>query len=140
VQSDAVSVSDYLAELPEDRRTAVAAVREAILESLPEGYEEVMDGMIVYVVPHTLYPKGYHVDPRQPLPFVELAAQKRHIAVYLMSLYMDAERERAFREDWMRSGKKLDLGKSCLRFTRLENVHLPALRRVIASTPVAAFV
>jgi hypothetical protein len=141
VTSDAATVEEYLAGLPEDRRAAIAAMRQVILSNLPEGYEESMQGgMIGYAVPHSLYPKGYHANPRQPLPFVSLANQKNHMALYLMCVYGDESTEQWFREEWARSGKKLDMGKSCVRFKRLHDVSLEAIGGVIARTPVADYV
>ena len=113
MKSNAATVKEYLASLPADRRTAINAVREVILANLPPGYEErVSYGMIGYVVPHRLYPAGYHCDPKLPLPFVNLGSQKNHMALYLMSVYGDPKMERWFREAWQAAGKKLDMGKN----------------------------
>src|SRR5712671_3188102 len=88
MQSTAFTVEEYLAELPEDRRTAISAVRDVILANLPAGYAEGMQyGMIGYCVPHSIFPAGYHCDPKQPLPFAALASQKNYMSLYLMSVY-----------------------------------------------------
>ena len=128
MQSKAKTVEEYLAALPEDRREAVQAVRKVILKNLGKGYEEGMQyGMIGYYVPHSVYPDGYHCDPKQPLPFAGLASQKNHMAIYLMCIYGIEEQERWFREAWARTGKKLDMGKSCVRFKKLEDLPLDCL-------------
>lgn len=132
-QSKAGTVEEYLEELPEERRAVVAAVRDAILENLPEGYEETMRwGMISYEIPLSRYPETYN---DQPLGYVGLAAQKRHYALYLMSCYQDSESEALLRRGFEEAGKKLDMGKSCVRFKRLEDLPLEAIGRVVASTP-----
>ena len=87
MKSSAKTVDEYLAALPENRRTAISTVRKVILANLPEGYEECMSyGMIGYVVPHRIYPAGYHCDPKLPLPYANLGSQKNHMALYLMSV------------------------------------------------------
>ncbi len=141
MQSSAKTADEYLAELPEDRRAAIQAVRETILKNLPEGYAESMAyGMITYVVPHSIYPAGYHCDPKQALPFVSLASQKNHMAVYLMCLYLEEGGEEWFRAEYAKTGKKLDMGKSCLRFKKLENLALDLVGQVIARAPVDKYV
>ncbi|MBI1379764.1 MAG: DUF1801 domain-containing protein [Planctomycetaceae bacterium] len=138
MQSKATTVAAYLAELPPDRRAALEAVRKVILENLDGNYEEGMQyGMIGYYVPHRVYPAGYHCDPKQPLPFAGLASQKGHMSLYLCSLYGDfAEGELAwFTEAWKKAGKKLDMGKACVRFKRLEDVPLEVVGEAIRRTP-----
>ncbi len=105
-------------ELPDDRKTAMKQLRETILENLPEGFEEVMSyGMIGYVVPHSIYPPGYHCDPKLPLPFMNIASQKNFIAVYHMGLYADEHLMKWFLAEYNKiSAGKPDMGKSCLRF------------------------
>ncbi len=133
MQSKATTVEDYLAELPEDRRAAIAAVRAVILKNLDKDFEEGMQyGMIGYYVPHRVFPAGYHCDPRQPLPFAALASQKNYMAIYLMAVYGDASRSKWFREAWARSGKKLDMGKSCVRFKKLDDLPLDVIGKAIA--------
>ncbi|MDZ7637673.1 MAG: DUF1801 domain-containing protein [Bryobacterales bacterium] len=135
------SVDAYLASLPEDRREALSRVRAVILENLPKGYEEgIQYGMIGYFVPHGLYPAGYHCDPKQPLPFASMASQKNHMAIYLFCLYFDDAVLQRFREAWERTGKRLDMGKSCIRFKKVEAVALDVLGDAIRAMPVDTFV
>ncbi len=141
MQSKAKTVKQYLSELPGDRREAIEAVRTVILKSLPKGYEEGMQyGMIGYYVPHSIYPNGYHCDPKQPLPFASLASQKNHMAIYLMCIYTDSDQEARFREAWLKTGKKLDMGKSCIRFKKLEDVPLEVVAAAIKRAPVKKYV
>lgn len=117
MQSKAATVAEYLAELPEDHRRAIEAVRKVILDNLDSGYEEGMQyGMIGYYVPHRIYPAGYHCDPKQPLPFAALASQKNYMSLYLMCIYGETPLAAWFREAWAKTGKKLDAGKACIRF------------------------
>jgi hypothetical protein len=97
-------------------------------------------GMIGYHVPHSLYPAGYHCNPAQPLPFVSLASQKNHMALYLMCLYSDPQHEAWFREAWAASGKKLDMGKSCIRFKNLDAVPLEVIGQAVRRVPVRRFI
>src|SRR5581483_6695459 len=121
--SSAATVEEYLAELPEERRAAIGAVRNVILANLPEGYEETMQyGMIGYIVPHRLYPAGYHCDPKQPLPLANLGSQKNHMSLYLMCVYGHEPTAEWFRSAWTATGKKLDMGKACVRFKKLDDV------------------
>ncbi|UQA54719.1 DUF1801 domain-containing protein [Polyangium aurulentum] len=142
MQSKAGSVEQYLAELPEDRREALEALRAVILKNLDKkGYEEGMQyGMIGYYVPHSVFPAGYHCDPRQPLPFASIASQKSHMALYLMCVYSDAENERWLRDAWARSGKKLDMGKSCIRFKKLSDVPLDVVGELIKRVPASRYI
>jgi hypothetical protein len=141
MQSKAANVEQYLAELSEDRREALQAIRQAILANLPPGYEEGMQyGMIGYFVPHSVYPPGYHCDPKQPLPFAALASQKNYISVYLMCVYGHREHERWFREAWAKTGKKLDMGKSCVRFKRIDDVPLQVIGQAIRRVPAKKFI
>ena len=128
----ATTVKALLAGLPEDRRKALKAVRAVILENLSPGYEEgIQYGMIGYYVPHSVFPPGYHCDPKQPLPFAGLASQKNHMAIYLMAVYGDPKLDAWFQKAWKATGKKLDMGKSCVRFKKLEDVPLKVLGQVI---------
>jgi hypothetical protein len=141
VTSKARTVSEYLRSLPADRRAALTAVRKVVLENLPEGYEECMQyGMIGYVVPHSLYPAGYHCNPAQPLPYASLGSQKNYMSLHLMSVYAHAETGEWFRKAWQATGKKLDMGKACVRFKRLEDVPLLVLGQAIARTPVKQYI
>jgi hypothetical protein len=141
MQSKATTVQQYLAELPEDRRRAIEAVREVILKNLDKDYEEGMGyGMIGYYVPHRVYPAGYHCDPKMPLPFAGLASQKNHMSVYLMSVYGEGNHWKSFREAWAKTGKKLDMGKCCIRFRKLEDVALDVIGDAIRKTPVKGYI
>ena len=137
-QSKAKTVDEYLAELPADRREAIAALRQVILDHLPEGYEETMQyGMIGYVIPLERYPKTYN---RQPLAYVSLASQKNYMSLYLMGVYGDAETGEWFTERYRASGKKLDMGKSCVRFKKLEDLPTELIGEAVARTTVADFI
>jgi len=142
VKSNATTVEEYLQGLPADRRAAISAVRQVILANLPKGYVECIGyGMIGYVVPHRLYPAGYHCDPKLPLPFANLASQKNHMAVYLMAVYGDPATEQWFRRAWQAdTGKKPDMGKCCVRFKKLEDVPLAVIGQVIARVPVKEYI
>jgi len=125
MQSKAATVREYLASLPADRRAAIKAVRAVILKNLGKGFEEGMQyGGIGYYVPHKLFPDGYHCDPKQPLPFAGLASQKQYMAVYMMCLYSNTSEDKWFREAWAKTGKKLDMGKCCVRFKTLDHLAL----------------
>ena len=139
--STAKSVDEYLGGLAPDRRTAITAVRDVVLSNLPKGYEEVMQyGMIGYVVPHSIYPAGYHCDPTKPLTYAMLGSQKNHMAIYLMSVYGHKETESWFRKAYQATGKKLDMGKSCVRFKKVEQLPLDVIGQVIARTPVDKYI
>jgi uncharacterized protein YdhG (YjbR/CyaY superfamily) len=138
MRSEASTVEEYLAELPEERREAVATVRQVILENLPEGYEEVMNwGMVTYQVPLEIYPDTYN---KKPLMYAALTAQKRHVAIYLTAVYMDEEARQAFEKAYRATGKKYDAGKSCVRFRDLDDLPLALIGESIASLSVNEFV
>ena len=138
VSSQADTVEKYLAELPTERREVVAAVRDEILQNLPSGYRETMNwGMISYEIPLDRYPQTYNGEP---LTLAALAAQKHHYAVYLMSVYMQPDGVDRLRAGFERAGKKLDMGKSCVRFRKLEDVPLAEIGRVVAESPVDEFI
>jgi hypothetical protein len=144
MQSKAKTVAQYLAGLPPDRRAALSAVRKAILDNLDRGFEEGIGyGMISYHVPHSLYPPGYHCNPKMPLPFAALASQKNYMSLYLMSAYGQGSEEAWLRARFAAAGKKLDMGKSCIRFKKLEDLPLDvigaAIRRVRAREYVAHY-
>jgi uncharacterized protein YdhG (YjbR/CyaY superfamily) len=128
--SNATTPEAYLAELPPDRREAIEAVRTAILEHLPEGFEEqVSFGMLAYVVPLERYPKTYN---QQPLMLAALASQKQYMSVYLMGIYADPEDEGWFSEACKATGKRLDMGKSCVRFRRLDDLPVDLIGEAVA--------
>ena len=135
------TVAEYLRGLPEDRRKALEVVRREIRKNLPKGYAEgIQYGMIGYFVPHSVYPDGYHCDPSQPLPFASIASQKNHMAVYLMCIYGDEKHKAWFEKAWKATGKKLDIGKSCVRFKKIEDVPLEVLGEAIARVPVKSYI
>ena len=137
-QSKAQAVDEYLAELAPDRRAAISAVRSVILDNLPDGYEETMYfGMIGYVIPLDRYPETYN---RQPLGYVALASQKNYMSVYLMNIYGDEQAERWFTERYRASGKKLDMGKSCVRFKSLQHLPIGLIGEAVARTTVDEFI
>ena len=137
-QADAQSVQEYLDGLPPDRRQAIETVRQAILDNLPDGYQETMDfGMLAYVIPLETYPDTYN---KHPLMYAALASQKRHMAVYLMNVYGDRETERWFTEMYRASGKKLDMSKSCVRFKKLDDLPVDLIGQTIARTSVAEYI
>ena len=141
MQSKAATVEQYLAELPADRRTEIETVRKMILANLGEGYEEGMQyGMIGYYVPHSLYPAGYHCDPKQPLGFAALASQKNHLSLYLMSMYDCGLENKEFVAAWKKTGKKLDMGKSCIRFKKADDLAMDLLAESIRGMPVAKWI
>jgi len=133
VQSKAKTVEEYLEELPEERRAVVSAVRDLVLEHLPEGYRESMNwGMIAYEIPLERYPVTYN---KQPLAYVALAAQKNYYSLYLMSCYESSEGENRLREEFRKAGKKLDMGKCCVRFKKLDDLPLEKIGEIVAATP-----
>jgi hypothetical protein len=148
MQSEAATVREYLVSLPEDRRVAIEAVRNVILENLDQEYEEGMTyGMIGYYVPHRVYPAGYRPDPSTGLPFAALASQKNYMSVYLMGLYCgcvdgvtDTGLVRWFHDAWARSGKRLDMGKACIRFRKVDDLALDVLGEAIRRLPARAYI
>ena len=138
VMSKATTVAEYLAELPADRRKTISTVRAVVRKSLPKGYEEgVGYGMICYTVPLATHPVTYN---GQPLCYAALASQKQYCAIYLMNVYGDATSAKAFREGFKKAGKKLDMGKSCVRFKTADDLPLDVIGETIAAMPVKAFI
>ena len=148
MQSKASTVAEYLASLPAERRAAITAVRDVILKNMDAEYEEGMQyGMIGYYVPHRVHPDGYHADPRQGLPFAALASQKQYMSLYLMGLYCgcvdgvhDTDLMKWFRAAWKKSGKKLDMGKACIRFKKLDDLPLDVIGEAIRRVPARAYI
>ena len=137
MKSDATTVEEYLASLPEDRRQAISRVRELILSNLPNGYEEVMNwGMITYQVPLDIEPDTYN---GKPLLYAALASQKHHMALYLTAVYADPAKAAAFRHAYAETGKRMDIGRSCVRFRTLDELPLELLGETIRATPVGEF-
>ena len=149
VSSKAPTVKEYLAGLPADRRAVIEAVRGVILKNKDKDVEEGMYyGMIGYYIPHAIYPAGYHVDPRVPLGYAALAAQKNYYSLYLGALYcgcgLDAKGRTPdaewFVKEWAKTGKKLDMGKSCVRFKKLEDLPLDLIGKVFSRIPVKSYI
>lgn len=141
MQSKATTVEQYLSELPEDRRKALEAVRQVILQNLDKDFEEgIQYGMIGYYVPHRVYPAGYHRDSKQPLPFAHLASQKNYMSVYLMCIYGDSNHSKWFQDAWAKTGKKLDMGKACIRFKKLDDLALDVIAEAIRRVPARKYV
>lgn len=138
VMSKAKTVANYLAELPADRRKTISTVRAVVRKNLPKGYRESIGyGMICYTVPLSTYPDTYN---GQPLCYAALAAQKNSCSLYLMNVYGDAATAKAFREGFRQAGKKLDMGKSCVRFKTAADLPLDVIGRTIAATPMKDFI
>ena len=138
MRSDAKTVTEYLAQLPEERRLALEKVRQTILENLPAGYEEVINwGMIAYQVPLEVYPDTYN---KKPLLYAALASQKNHMAVYLTGIYMNDAARQDFEQAYRATGKRFDVGKSCVRFRKLDDLPLPLIGKSIAMLDANEFV
>lgn len=124
MRSEAKTPAEYFNSLPDDRRPAMTKLRSTIKKNIPKGFEEAMGyGAPGWVVPHKLYPAGYHCDPKQPLPFIGLASQKNYITFYHMGLYSDGELLKWFEKEWPKySSKRLDMGKCCVRFKKPDDI------------------
>lgn len=134
-------MAEYLAELPEDRRTEISKVRAVIRKHLPKGLAEQMQyGMIGYVVPHKAYPAGYHVNPKEPLPFAALGSQKNYMSLYLMTVYGWPGMADWMKGEFQARGKKLDMGKSCIRFKKVEDLPLDVIGEAIGRVPMDEYI
>ena len=124
MQSKAITVDEYIKDLPEDRKEVIEKIRKVILDNLPKGFEETISyGMLGYVVPHSIYPKGYHCNTNLPLPFINLASQKNFIAFYHMGIYAEPVLLDWFVSEFPKHSKsKLDMGKSCIRFKKMNDI------------------
>jgi hypothetical protein len=141
MQSKAATVDEYMKSLPEDRREAIETIRAVFKKNLDKGFEEGMGyGMPGYYVPHSIYPAGYHCDPKLPLPFAGFASQKNAISIYLMCLYQDGDITRRFVADWKKTGKKLDMGKSCIRARNLDGFALDVIADVLRQVKLKDYV
>ena len=141
MQSKAATVDEYLAGLPQDRRLALTALREVFQKNLDKDYEEgMLYGMIGYYVPHRVYPAGYHCDPNQPLCFAGMASQKNHMSLYLMSIYGEGPQKQWFVNAWKKTGKKLDMGKACIRFKKLDDLPLEVIGEAIKRMPAKKWI
>ncbi|MFZ5630240.1 MAG: DUF1801 domain-containing protein [Spirochaetota bacterium] len=136
------SPDDYVKSLPAGKRAAIESLRSVIRKNLPKGFEETVSyGMIGYVVPHKLYPNGYHCDPKLPLPFVNIAAQKNFFALYHMGLYADSKLREWFTSEFPRhSERKLDMGKSCVRFKSAEEIPLKLIGQLLKKISVKKWI
>ncbi len=134
MHSDASTPDEYFANLPDDRKEPMAKLRKVIRKNLPKGFAEQMGyGSPGWVVPHNLYPAGYHCDPKQPLPFLGIASQKNNIALYHMGIYSDPELLEWFKTEWAKStAEKLDMGKSCIRFKKLDKIPLDLIGKLVS--------
>ena len=138
MQSDAKNVNDYIASLPPERQAAMQEVRKMILENLPEGYQEVMDwGMISYEIPLEDFPNTYN---KKPLGIAALASQKNYMAVYLASIYISEEKAKKFEQAYRATGKRYDVGKSCVRFRKLEDLPLPLIAAEVRSIKMNEYI
>lgn len=142
MSSNAELPQDYIDALPDDRKQAILAIREALLINLPKGYEEVMSyGMLGYVVPHTLYPKGYHCAPKLPLPFIALGSQKNFITLQHMGLYATPSLLEWFTSEYPKHCKsKLDMGKSCMRFKKMADIPVALIGELASKMTVEEWI
>ena len=138
MQSTANTADEYMNSLPEDRKPIMDELRKVIKQNLPKGFEEAISyGMLSYIVPHSIYPAGYHCDTKQALPFLSIASQKNFIAVYHMGLYADQELLNWFVEEYPKHSKiKLDMGKSCIRFKKVDQVPIKLLGELATKVSV----
>ena len=136
------TVEEYVAALPTERQIAIEQLRKSIKNSLPEGFLETINyGTIGYVVPHSLYPPGYHCDPKLPLPFMNIASQKNFIAVYHMGIYVDEKLMNWFRNAYSDHNKaKLDMGKSCIRFKKIEAIPTDLIGELASKITVSQWI
>ncbi len=142
MQYKSATVKDYLADIPEDRKIPFSKLRDAILKNLPKGYEEQMTyGMVGYVVPHTLFPAGYHCDPELPLGMAAIASQKNFIALYHMGIYGNPELLKWFVGEYPKHCKtKLDMGKSCIRFKKMDDIPYQLIGELMKKMTVKEYV
>ena len=142
MQSVATTVNQYLEELPEERKKAITELRKVVKKNLPKGFKEVMGyGMIGYVIPHSIYPDGYHCNPKDPLPFMNIASQKNFIAVYNMGLYSSPKILKWFTDEYEKTDMgKLDMGKSCIRFKKMDKIPYELIGQLAAKINPAQWI
>ncbi len=142
MKSQATTIEEYMEQLPAERQKPMQDLRTTILENLPKGFEETISyGMIGYVVPHSVYPKGYHCTPKLPLPFINIASQKNFIAIYHMGLYSDPTLMLWFQEQYaQRVPHKLDIGKSCIRFKKPEHIPFDLIGELASKVTTAKWI
>ncbi len=140
--SNAKTPEEYLQGLPADRKEPMTKLREVILKNLPKGFKETMSyGMLGYVVPHEIYPSGYHCDPKLPLPFANIASQKNFIAFYHMGIYAMPDLLEWFTKEYLKQNpSKLDMGKSCMRFKKPEQIPYKLIGELIKKVSVAKWI
>lgn len=140
--SDAKTVNDYIDSLPEDRKQYVQKLRDVIIKNLPNGFQEGMGyGMMGYSVPHSIYPKGYHCKPTDPLPFIGLASQKNSINFYHMGIYANKDLHDWFVSEYPKhSSRKLDMGKSCIRFKKFEEIPFDLIGELVTKVSVEEWI
>lgn len=138
MQIQADTPEEYVEKLPEDRKEVIQKIRTTVNKVLPKGFKETVGyGMIGWVVPHSIYPIGYHCDSKQPLPFMGVASQKNHIGFYHMGIYADEQLLNWFTENYPKHCKtKLDMGKSCIRFKKPENIPFELISQLVAKMTV----
>mgnify|MGYP006165180601 FL=1 len=138
MQSTAKTPAEYVDSLPDERKSVIENIRKTVLDNLPEGFEETMGyGMLGYVVPHSIYPSGYHCDPKTPLHFISVASQKNFIAFYHMGIYADESLLNWFVVEYPKHCKtKLDMGKSCIRFKKMNDIPYELLGQLVAKMSV----
>lgn len=142
MQVKASSPEEYIDQLPEERRGPITELRKTINANLPEGFKETMSyGMIGWVVPHSFYPPGYHCDPKLPLPFLSIASQKNFVAVYHMGIYASPDLMKWFLEEYPKySSRKLDMGKSCLRFKKMDEIPFTLIGELVRKMDALSWV
>ena len=142
MQSTATSIEGYLEEIPAERKEAFTKLRENILENIPKGFVEQMSyGMIGYVVPHSIYPDGYHCDPKLPLPFINIASQKNFIALYHMGIYANPVLLNWFITEYPKhSTQKLDMGKSCIRYKKMDQIPFELIAELVQKMSVQEWI
>jgi hypothetical protein len=139
--NSAATIPDYLASLPEERRAALTKVRAVIKKNLPKGFvEQIQYGMIGYVVPHSAYPGGYHVNPKEPLPFAAVGSQKNYMSLYMMTAYGWPGMADWLKTEFAARGKKLDMGKSCIRFKKLEDLPLDVIGEAFTKVSMEEYI
>lgn len=142
MQSIIPTIEEYFSELPENRKEAMQQLRQTILAHLPEGFSEVMGyGMPGYVVSHSVYPSGYHCNPKEPLPFMGFASQKNYISFYHMGIYADPELMQWFLAEYASfSRRKPDIGKSCIRFKKMEEIPFELIGKLVSRMTVPQWI
>ncbi|KIC01250.1 hypothetical protein OA88_14930 [Flavobacterium sp. JRM] len=138
MQSSAATIEEYLTSLPEERKISFLKLRETILNNLPKGFtEELSYGMLGYLVPHSIYPAGYHCNPKLPLPFINIASQKNFVALYHMGIYAKPELLEWFVAEYPKYSKqKLDMGKSCIRFKKMDDIPFELIAQLVQKMSV----